>query len=395
VRIQEEHGSQATSYMRRHVSEDIGQNQARSRSQEAGSVAPTGGQKSSGRRGPQKRPIYRLWEYATWRARMRAWCNQIKVALLKQESDPTEPQTYRVIQAPTCPIDSQSTWLTWWEGEAIPRPSHIAAAENVAPGSSELLDLSEMRTCISRHFLALDIVNTKFRVTGRPSDYRPPQARPLLTGLNGAWLSFLDTEIPPQTSRYNVVNQLGHTADELLAGYVPPTEMPAWGGGNPARWMLPPGAVYEHNWLEPVTILRFLTMLAASDCFQHPRFVELWAIDLASATLTIRTLIETSGKCPPGSSMVRMGFAGFMYMIATSAFIAPRDHLYGPDARRIAYVIYGDSTGKALDNLNLARDTYYNVFAGLGISETALRALNGTHWEKTLDGAFSAARARL
>lgn len=195
--------------MRRSVFEQIGQNQARSRSQDTGPVVSECVQKSSGQRGPKKRPIYRLWEYATWRIRMRAWCNQIKAALLREGNDPDQPQTYRVIQAASCPIDSQSTWLSWWEGEAIPRPSHIAAAERLVPHSREFLDLAEMRTCLSRHLFALDVLNTKFRVSGRPVDYRRAQAGRLLTGLNESWISFLDTSVPPKSSRHNVLNQAG------------------------------------------------------------------------------------------------------------------------------------------------------------------------------------------
>jgi hypothetical protein len=44
---------------------------------------------------------------------MRAWCNTIKSALLGAIHDPIEPQTYRVIQQPHCPISNASTWLTW------------------------------------------------------------------------------------------------------------------------------------------------------------------------------------------------------------------------------------------------------------------------------------------
>jgi hypothetical protein len=402
VRIQEEHGSQATSYMRWSVFEQIGQNQARSRSQDAGPVVPDFVPKSSGQRGPKKRPIYRLWEYATWRIRMRAWCNQIKAALLREDHDPDQPQTYRVIQAASCPIDSQSTWLSWWEGEAIPRPSHITAAERLSPDSGELLDLAEMRTCLSRHLFALDVLNTKFRVSDRPVDYRRAQTARLLAGLNEGWISFLDTSAPPKSSRHNVLNQTGHSADALLDAVEIPPEWVAFGqrfGDNRARWALPPYALFEHNWLEPTSIFRFLAMLAGSGCLIHPKLIELWAIDLASATLAVRSLIETAGLRRPRFSVIRMGFAGGMFQLATVAFFAPRDLLDQPETLSLAQKVYGDSYGDgaeaAVQDLRKARDVYYNVFAVVGIQEAALRGLNGTHWEKTWDGAFSAARARL
>jgi hypothetical protein len=66
-----------------------------------------------------------------------------------------------------------------------------------------------------------------------------------------------------------------------------------------------------------------------------------------------------------------------------------------PEAVNMALKIYGDQGEVALANLRAARDTYYGAFAALGIPETALRDLNGTHWDKTWDGAFSVPRGRI
>jgi hypothetical protein len=90
-----------------------------------------------------------------------------------------------------------------------------------------------------------------------------------------------------------------------------------------------------------------------------------------------------------------MGFAGALHLIASSAFCAPRFVLDQPETLNVACNVYGDQAETALRNLRTARDSYYDAFARLGISESALRALNGTHWEKTWDGAFGAARARI
>ena len=379
------------------VLRQIEQNQVRLRSRDIEPAVPSRGRCSS-QRGPKDRPTYRLWEYATWRARMRGWCNLIKEALLGEDHDPDQPQTYELIQAANCPIDSQSTWLRWWEGEAIPRPSHIAAAEKLVPHSSELLDLTEMRTWLSRHFVALDVLNAKFRMTGRPSDYRREQADRLLTGLNEAWSSFLDTSAPAKTSLHNVVNQTGYSAEVLLECCEIPAQHEVWAqqfGGNRARWALPPEAVYEHSCLEPLSIFRFLARLAGSECLQHPSLIDLWAVDLASATLTVRTLVESPGLRSPRHPTIRMGIAGWMHLVATTAFSAPRSLLDQPETLKIARVVYGDKAETAIVNLNAAQDSYYSAFAEIGISEKALRALNGTHWEKTWDGAFSAARAKL
>jgi hypothetical protein len=266
------------------------------------------------------------------------------------------------------------------------------------PHSSELLDLTEMRTCFSRHFVALDVLNTKFRMTGRPSDHRRAQADRLLAGLNEAWSSFLDTSAPSKTSRHNVINQSGYSAEELLSCCEIPAQHEVWArqfGGNRARWALPAEAVYAHSWLEPLSIFRFLAMLAGSECLQHPALIDLWAIDLASATLTVRTLVESAGLRRPRHATIRMGLAGGMHLIATTTFSAPRSLLDQPETLKIARSVYGDKAETAIANLHAAQESYYSAFAEIGIAETSLRALNGTHWEKTWDGAFTAARARI
>jgi len=142
--------------------------------------------------------------------------------------------------------------------------------------SSELLDLTEMRTCLSRHFFALDVLNTKFRMTGRPSDYRREQADRLLAGLNEAWSSFLDTSAPSKTSRHNVVNQIGYTAEELLGCCEIPAQHEVWArqfGGNRARWALPPEAQEPKNteWLQPTVFVHPTTALSRRS--EYPRKV--------------------------------------------------------------------------------------------------------------------------
>jgi hypothetical protein len=166
-------------------------------------------------------------------------------------------------------------------------------------------------------------------------------------------------------------------------------------GGNFARWVLPHEAVAQHSWLEPLSIFRFLSMLAVSESLEHPKLREMWALDLASATLVVRTLIETADLRRPRFTIVRMGHSGGMHLMASGVFVGPRYLLDRPTARNIACNVYGEYRELALANLRAARDSYYNAFAALGISEMALRALNGTHWEKTWDGAFSVPRARI
>ena len=255
-----------------------------------------------------------------------------------------------------------------------------------------------MRTSVSRHLLALDIVTTMFRSAGRPSDHRREQAERLLRGLNEAWVSFLDTFPPAKTNRYHALNQIGHTAESLLGHRELQPDQRVWAqrfGGNLARWALPPEALLEHSWLEPLSIFRFLAMCATSDQLTHPKLVELWAHDLASATMVVRTLMEIAELRRPRFAILRMGIAGGLHLLATTTFTAPRDALDRRSTRNTACNVYGEAADLALTNLCAARESYFSGFASLGISERALRALNSTHREKTWDAAFAAARAKL
>jgi len=359
-------------------------------------VRPRPGEPSR-RRGPRNRPLYRLWEYATWRVRMRAWCNEIKSALLKDEHHPARPQTYKVVQAMGSPLDSPSTWLKWWEGEAIPRPSNIKRADKLAPRAGELLDINGRRTALCRHLFALDVLNARFRTIGDPQEFRRTQAERLIAGINEAWSSFLDTSIP-RRKPCDILNELGRPADYLFTNYDIPAVRKDWAnrtGGNFARRALPSAAVLQHSWLEPLSIFRFLAMLATWEPLEDPKVTEIWALDLASATLMIRSLVENAGLRRPRFPTIRMGLAGGLHILSSTAFFGPRYLLHQPEMLNIARNAYGDEAEIALKKLCVAQDGYYTAFARLGLPEKALRALNGTHWDKTWDGAFEAARAKI
>jgi hypothetical protein len=390
VRIQEEHAGNATSYMRPSVLERI-----EKKPKGALPAARVGAIKHSVRRGPKSRPAYRLWEYATWRVRMRGWCNKIKSALLGNAYDPARPQTYKVLQSGQCPIDNASTWLTWWSGDAIPRPSHVRAAERLAAGSSSLLELSEMATPPLRHLVALDILNTKFRRAGRPSHFQRDQSERLVTCLNGAWSPFLSARPIGTTSRFTLERQIGIDGSELTN----PVRVGAaglewiWEGGNALRLAIPQSALLEHSWLEPMSIFRFLGALTTFSELESGPLLQMWALDYASAAMLIRTQLELSedSEWP----VHRMGRTGVMYALAANTFWAPVKPRLDPVMLELAAFFGADQVLQIRERLGAARSAYYGAFAAWGIPERAIRALNADNSKKTWDGAFSAARAKI
>ena len=346
-------------------------------------------------RGPKNRPTYRLWEHATWRVRMRAWCNSIKSVLLRDRHDPARPQTYKALKSEQCPVDNASTWLTWWAGDAVPRPSHVLAAERVAPGSTKLIDLSEMGTPELRHLVALDILNTKFRRSGRPSLYQRNQSRLLLTALNEAWAPFLSVRTPVNGTRFALEAQIGQVSATLLN----PVEVDEVRlqlineGGNLRRFALPRTAILEHSWLEPMSIFRFLGALANFSELDNPALLRMWACDFASAAMIVRTQLELASETE--AQVWGMGRAGIMYALAVYTFWAHATPKYDPMALELAESLDATHALQIRERLRTARLAYYRAFAAWGIPEQTIRALNADHGKKTWDAAFGAARARI
>jgi len=390
MRIQEEHASNATSHMRPPVLCRIERN-----SKGAPPAAGVGAGKQEAKRGPKNRPTYRLWEHATWRVRMRAWCNSIKSVLLGDRHEPARSQTYKVLQSEKCPIDNASTWLTWWAGDAVPRPGHVRAAERLASGSSKLLDLSEMGTPELRHLMALDILNTKFRQSGRPSLYQRTQSQLLLTALNEAWTPFLSAHTPVNGARFALETQVGKEGATLLNPVlVDEARLQVINeGGNLRRFALPRAAILEHSWLEPMSIFRFLGALATFSELDNPALLRMWACDFASAALVVRTQLELADKTD--MQIWRMGRAGIIYILAAITFWAHFPPQFDRWTIEMAKELNAAEPLQIRERLLAARSAYYGVFAGWGIPVRTMRALNADHSKKTWDGAFGAARARI
>ena len=346
-------------------------------------------------RGPKNRPTYRGWEYATGRVRRRAWCNSIKSDRRGARHDPLRPQAYKVVQSEKCPIDNVSTWLTWWAGDAVPRPTHVRTAELVAPGSSRLIDLSEMGTPELRHFMALDILNTKFRQSGRPSLYQRTQSQLLLTALNEAWAPFLSVRIPVNGTRFALEAQIGQEGATLLNSVELDELRLAMinDGRNLRRFALPRAAILEHSWLEPMSIFRFLGALANFSELENPALMRMWACDFASAAMVVRTQLELAGETE--MQVWRMGRAGIMYFLAATAFWTDVTPKLDRWVLELAESLDAPNGLQIRERLQAARLAYYGAFAGWGIQAKAVHALNADTSKKTWDGAFSGARARI
>jgi hypothetical protein len=252
-----------------------------------------------------------------------------------------------------------------------------------------------MATPPLRHLVALDIVNTKFRQAGRPSQFQRGQSEQLLTCLNGAWSPFLSPRPIGTTSRFRLERQIGMDGLELRD----PVRVDAarlewiWEGGNALRLAIPQSALLEHSWLEPMSIFRFLGALTTFSELESGPLLQMWALDYASAAMLIRTQLELSdGSDWPVN---RMGRAGMMYALAANTFWAPVKRRLDPVVLELAAFFGADQVLQIRERLSAARSTYYGAFSGWGIPERAIRALNADHSTKTWDGAFSAPRTRI
>jgi hypothetical protein len=271
----------------------------------------------------------------------------------------------------------------------------VRAAERVAHDSSRLLELSDMGTPELRHLVALDILNTRFRQSGRPSVYQRTQSQLLLTALNEAWAPFLSARNPVNGTRFALEKQIGQEGATLLNPVlVDETRLQIIKeGGNLRRYALPRSAILEHSWLEPMSIFRFLGALASFSELENPPLLRMWACDFASAAIVVRTQLELSSETE--MQVWRMGRAGIMYILAGITFWAHFPPQFDRWALEMAKELDTYQPVQIRERLRAARSAYYKAFAGWGIPERAIRALNADTSKKTWDAAFSAARARL
>jgi hypothetical protein len=258
-----------------------------------------------------------------------------------------------------------------------------------------LIDLSEMGTPELRHLVALDILNTRFRQSGRPSLYQRIQSQLLLTALNEAWAPFLSVRNPVNGTRFALEKQIGQEGATLLNPVVVDEVRLQMinEGGNLRRCALPRAAILEHSWLEPMSIFRFLGALANFSELENPALLRMWACDFASAAMVVRTQLELARETE--MQVWRMGRAGMMYILAAITFWAHVTPRFDRRALELAESLDADHALQIRERLRAARSAYYGAFAAWGIPERAIRALNADTSKKTWDGAFSSARARI
>jgi hypothetical protein len=164
-------------------------------------------------------------------------------------------------------------------------------------------------------------------------------------------------------------------------------------GGNLRRAALPRDAMLEHNWLEPLSIFRFLGSLAVFNELDNVALLKMWAYDYASAAMVVRTQLELAP--PTEAPVVQMGKAGIMYAIAHHTFSASSRPNWKTPVRDLVRLLFPDRVALACERLHGAQVSYYQGFKTWGIPEKTIRALNSDHKSKTWDGAFGAARERI
>ncbi len=258
------------------------------------------------------------------------------------------------------------------------------------------MDLSETGIPELRHLVALDILNTRFRTNGRPDDFQRTRCQQILTALNDAWGPFLEARPLAPTDRFALETQLGGERDARLFYDVRLSAAERdriQNGANLRRAALPRSAWMEHNWLEPLSIFRFLGSLTAFNELDNFALLKMWAYDYASAAMVVRTQLELA----PARELPieRMGRAGMMYAIALNTFWSPAHPKREVLVRDLVRLLFPESIALACDRLHAAQACYYEGFKSWGIPEETVRALNADHSSKTWDGAFSAARARI
>lgn len=316
-------------------------------------------------RGPKDRPILRLEQHATWRVRMRAWCNTIKSALLGPIHNPLEPQTYRVIQQPHCPISNASTWLIWWNGDAVPRPSHIASVERLIPGSTRLLALQDVDTPLQRNLYAIDLLRVPVHSIATAQRERGEPAWRLLRTISRIWCGNL----------------------ELAAAHLRAIRR----GALPDQDI---SALLEYSALEPASAFRYLMRLATSSTVGDGVCSADCGLDLISAAMAVRTLAEVANIPGPPTEVLGLGSTMQMIALASQVFWTSPHEFDEVLFDLHAHPVFGASTAHAVEALFKARDAYFEHYKLLGVPEVVIRNLVHTHHALTPGDAFCLARAR-
>ena len=125
----------------------------------------------------------------------------------------------------------------------------------------------------------------------------------------------------------------------------------------------------------------------------------------AARNMRDRAVRAFRGQRPPAASAMasrgaanshwRMGRAGIFYILAGITFWAHITPRFDRWALELAEDLDAAQAVQIRERLRAARTAYYGAFAGWGIPERAIRALNADTSKKTWDGAFSGARARI
>ena len=215
-----------------------------------------------------------------------------------------------------------------------------------------------------------------------------------MTALNNAWGPFLDVRETKKASRFALESQLGIQDASLLHAVAMSAEELAWfrQGGNLRRLALPVAASMEHSWLEPLSIFRFLGLLATFKELENPALFQMWAYDLASAAMVFRAQLEFASDSE--MPVLRMGRAGIILALTVHSVWAPVKPKLEPKMLELAQLLFREDAALCCERLRAARSAYYAGFAAWGILERTIRALNADHRRKTWDFAFGVARAR-
>jgi hypothetical protein len=151
--------------------------------------------------------------------------------------------------------------------------------------------------------------------------------------------------------------------------------------------------VLEYSPLEPFSAFRYLTRLATcTDAWEAARRKE-WSLDLASASMAVRTLVEVADIPGPAVAVLGAGANYFMVGLISQIFWTALLDFDPNFVRLCAGKTFGTEYGAALTNLVRARRTLFSTFRALGIPRATTANLNYVHQSLTADEAFRVARA--
>ena len=240
----------------------------------------------------QSSEVDAAFDVCTTGLRMRALCNDVKVALLTDLHDPHDAQADLVVACPASPAKDVKTWLSWWSGSAKMQSASKAACDRIDRNASRWIEFPHRGNAVQRHLSVLDAVLLS------DDQSRARSASECLAAISIAWSLFTSSTVLREGQTDNCVRLLADKTVSLSPSLRYADErairLVKLGLNNPFHYDLPPAKARSGDHRTAEGMLRFLLGLTRRLCDLPPEFITSVVFDIASCVALVRADRDSS-----------------------------------------------------------------------------------------------------